>query len=373
MEALAVVRRAHHKRAAESGQEEQTATTPTWDMRAVSLTGILCLLLLWMLYFAREILVPITFAFVLNLLLQPVTRTIDRLGIPKPLSALLTLLAFLALLLLVCASLAGPLSAWIARAPESLPRLESHLWAIQPALERLQNANRELEQLARSVTGSASSISLAGPGIGGFLFSSTRAVATGLGTMVIVLYFLLVSGDLFLRRLVEILPTLSDKKQLVEMSHEIERNVSSYLSTVTLINAGVGLATGAAAYLAGLPDPLLWSVIAFLLNYVLILGPLTNIAILLVAGLMSFDSLWRAVIPALAYLAIHIVEGEGFTPMIVARRFTLNPVLIVLSLIFWFWMWGIAGALLAVPLLAIFKMVCDRVAPLAGLGHFLGG
>jgi len=145
---------------------------------------------------------------------------------------------------------------------------------------------------------------------GDFLFSSTRAVVTGLGTMIVVLYFLLVSGDLFLRRLVEVLPTLSDKKQLVEISHEIERNISSYLVTVTLINAGVGLATGIATYLCGLTDPL-WRALAFLLNYVLILGPLTNLCILALVGLMSFDSLWRALLPALAYLAIHIVEGEG--------------------------------------------------------------
>ena len=111
----------------------------------------------------------------------------------------------------------------------------------------------------------------------------------------------------------------------------------------------------------------------FLLNYVLILGPLTNACILVLVGMMSFDSTGRALLPAVAYLAIHVIEGEGLTPSIVARRFTLNPVLIVLSLIFWFWMWGIAGALLAVPLLAIFKMVCDRVAPLAGVGHFIGG
>ncbi len=345
----------------------------TWDARTVALAGLFSLLLLWVLYFAREILVPITFAFVLNLLLQPAAKALARFHVPKPIAALLTLLIFMALLLLLGATLAGPLSAWVGKAPEGLQRLESDLWALRPTIDKLQSANRELEQLAQSVTGSSTTVSLAGPGIGDFLFSSTRAVVTGLGTMMIVLYFLLVSGEVFLRRLVEILPTLSDKKQLVEMSHEIERSVSTYLITVTLINAGVGVATGIATYLCGLPDPLLWGAIAFLLNYVLILGPLTNLVILLLVGFMSFDSTWRAVIPALAYLTIHVVEGEGFTPMIVARRFTLNPVLIVLSLIFWFWMWGIAGALLAVPLLAIFKMVCDRIAPLAGLGHFLGG
>ena len=339
----------------------------------MALAGILGVLLLWVMYFGRDILVPITFAFVLNLLLQPASKALSRLGMPKPIGALLTLLIFLGVLLLLCATLAGPLSAWVARAPQSLPRLESDLWAIRPTIEKLQSANRELEQLAQSVTGTTATIAVAGPGIGDFLFSSTRAIVTGLGTMIIVLYFLLVSGDLFLRRLVEILPTLSDKKQLVDISHEIERSVSSYLITITLINAGVGIASGVATYLSGLPDPLLWGVVAFLLNYVLILGPVTNLAILLIAGLMSFDSIWRAAIPALAYLVIHLVEGEGFTPMIVARRFTLNPVLIVLSLIFWFWIWGIAGGLLAVPLLAIFKMICDRIAPLTGLGHFLGG
>jgi predicted PurR-regulated permease PerM len=372
-----MVRRAHHKPARESAVDPRSVAAQdldaSWDMQGMALAGIFGLLLLWVLYFGRDILVPITFAFVLNLLLQPAAKVLCRLGIPKPVAALLTLLTFLGVLLLLGATLAGPLSAWVARAPESLPRLEGALGAIQPTLERVQDANRELERLAQSVTGSSTTISLAGPGIGDFLFSSSRALATGLGTTVLVLYFLLVSGDLFLRRLVEILPTLSDKKQLVEISHEIERSVSGYLITVTLINIGVGFATGIATYLCGLPDPLLWGAIAFLLNYVLILGPLTNLAILLIVGLMSFDSAWRAAIPALAYLTIHVVEGEGFTPMIVARRFTLNPVLIVLSLIFWFWMWGIAGGLLAVPLLAILKMICDRIAPLAGLGHFLGG
>lgn len=368
-----MVRRAHHRRTADPPAEAPEPEAASWDAHSLALAGIFSLLLLWLLYFAREILVPITFAFVLNLLLQPAAKALGRLHIPKPIAALLTLLIFMGALFLLGVTLAGPLSSWVGKAPESLQRLESDLWALRPTIEKVQNANRELEQLTQSVTGSSTSISVAGPGIGSYLFSSTRAVATGLGTMIIVLFFLLVSGDVFLRRLVEILPTLSDKKQLVEISHEIERSVSGYLITVTLINAGVGAATGIATYLCGLPDPLLWGAIAFLFNYVLILGPLTNFAILVLVGLLSFDSLLRAMLPALAYLLIHVVEGEGFTPMIVARRFTLNPVLIVLSLIFWFWMWGIAGALLAVPLLAIFKMVCDRIAPLAGLGHFLGG
>ncbi len=113
--------------------------------------------------------------------------------------------------------------------------------------------------------------------------------------------------------------------------------------------------------------------LAFILNYVLILGPLTGIGLFFLVGLMSFDTLWQALLPPAAYLTIHVIEGEWVTPMLVARRFTLNPVLVIGSLIFWDWMWGIPGALLAVPMLAVFKIVCDRVRPLAALGHFIEG
>ncbi len=176
-----------------------------------------------------------------------------------------------------------------------------------------------------------------------------------------------------LRRLVEIVPRLSNKKQAVEIAHEIETQVSAYLGTIGLINAAVGLATGIAAYACGLPDAVLWGTLAFLLNFVPILGPLCGIVLLFMIGLLTFDQLWRAALPAGIYLLIHVMEGELITPMLLARRFVLNPVLVVLSLIFWFWMWGIAGALVSVPMLAILKIVCDRVRPLMAIGHFLGG
>ena len=212
---------------------------------------------------------------------------------------------------------------------------------------------------------------MTGPGVGSFLFSSTRFMLVGLGTTVVLLFFLLVSGDLFLRRLVEILPTFSNKKQAVEISREIESNISSYLATISLINLGVGILTGIATYFCGLSDPILWGTVAFLLNFVPILGPLCGVAILLLAGLLTFDPLWQAALPAGIYLLVHTIE-ETITPLLLARRFILNPVLVIISLIFWYWMWGIAGALLAVPLLATVKIVCDRIKPLMALGHFLG-
>ena len=188
-----------------------------------------------------------------------------------------------------------------------------------------------------------------GPPLTSFLFSGTRAIITGLITTAVLLFFLLVSGDLFLRRLIEILPTMSDKKRAVSISIEIQHTVSGYLATIVLMNMRVGLLTGIAAYFCGLTDPIMWGTVAFLLNFAPYFGPLVGVGIFALAGLLTFDLLGHAFFPAGLYLAIHMAEGEGITPILLARRFTLNPVVVIISLIFWYWMWGIAGAILAVP------------------------
>jgi predicted PurR-regulated permease PerM len=151
--------------------------------------------------------------------------------------------------------------------------------------------------------------------------------------MVLVLFFLLIAGDTFLRRLVEILPRFSDKRQAIEMLLHIEQDISAYLVTVTIMNACVGLATTLVMWLCGVGDPILWGAVAFLLNYIPILGPMLGIVIFALAGLLTSQTFWLALLPAVLYLAIHLVEGETITPMLLSRRFTLNPRLVVLSLI----------------------------------------
>ena len=158
----------------------------------------------------------------------------------------------------------------------------------------------------------------------------------------------------------------------VEIATEIEENISGYLLTITMMNALVGVASGIAMKLCGLGDPILRRPTAFLLNYIPILGPMTGVVIFFLVGIVTFDWPWYAFVPAGIYLLIHIAEGETITPMLLAKRFTLNPVLVIVSLFFWHTIWGIPGALLAVPLLAIFKIVADRIEPLKPIGHIIG-
>ncbi len=356
----------------QEAQERQAEMPLPHNLQSLLLMGIFALLLLITLYFTGEVVLPIIFAIILYLVLQPVMRVAARLRIPKAIAALLIILVFFGGVGALGFTLSEPAAHWVSQAPESLRRIESRLFVFKQPIADLQSVSKQVEKIAEGPVTDSKPVTVSGPGVSGFLFSGTRTMLVGLSTTVVLLFFLLVSGDLFLRRFVEILPTFSNKKQAVEISREIESNISSYLATISLMNFGVGVLTGVAAYSCGLSDPVLWGTVAFLLNFVPILGPLCGVVIFLLAGLLTFDVIWQAVLPAGIYLAIHIVEGEVVTPMLLARRFILNPVLVIVSLVFWYWMWGIAGALLAVPLLATVKIICDRVRPLMALGHFLG-
>ena len=208
--------------------------------------------------------------------------------------------------------------------------------------------------------------------IGGSVLSGVKQIISDGFTILLLLFFFLTSGETLLRRLVEVLPTFEDKKRAVAIASEIEENVAGYLAIITVMNVLVGTLNGVQLWLVGMPDALLFGTLAFLLNYIPILGPMTGVVIFFLVGLFTYDNPLTAFLPAGIYLGIHILEGETITPMLLARRLTLNPVLVIVSLFFWDWMWGIPGALLSVPLLAVAKIVCDRLPGLAAVGHMLG-
>ena len=346
------------------------------DVRGVFQGGMFMLALLAALYAGREIVLPIVLAIILDLLLQPALRLLERLHVPRMLGALLLIAVLFGTIVAFVTGMSGPASSWAAKLPEGVPRLQEHLSFLRAPIEAVRQFWQQAQGYVSGDSQPAASTSQA-PAIGAGLllsiFSNTSAFAAGFLETVLVLFFLLLSGDTFLRRLVEVLPNFSDKRQAVEISQHIEHDISAYLITITIMNAAVGLATALAMWLCGLGDPILWGAVAFLLNYVPILGPMVGVATFTLAGLLTANTLWLALLPAGLYFVIHLVEGEIITPTLLARRFTLNRVLVILALIFWYWMWGVPGAILAVPMLAITKIICDRIRMLAAFGHFLEG
>ena len=357
--------------AAPSARAEATPTLVPSEPRTVFLAGLFTLALLATLYAAREIVWPITLAFVLKLMLQPAVRGIERTGLPRVVSVF----AVVALLALVASAIGvlvfDSINAFVAELGAALPRLRDEIRVLLHPLRRLEDVVQSATAGAAPPPGAHEGA--IGQDIVSFTVATLQSTATGLFTTVLLLFFFLLSGDTFLRRLVEILPRFSDKRQLVEIVQQVERDITAYLGTVTMMNIAIGTATALATWASGLGNPVLWGVIAFLLNFVPVLGPFVGVGIFLGAGLLVFGTELAALVPATLYLVLHLIEGEAVTPLLLARRFTLNPALVMLSLIFWYWMWGVPGGILAIPLLAIAKIVCDRVEALAPLGHFLGG
>ncbi|HEY7990609.1 MAG TPA: AI-2E family transporter [Stellaceae bacterium] len=343
------------------------------EFRSVVLTVIMTIMVLYTLYFARDVVVPVLLALLIRLFLQLPLRFLTRHGLPRIVAVVIVMVGFLGAIALLGSALGGPASDWIANAPKNFARLQDRLEFIKRPLDALQDAAHQIERVVVAPTAGGETVTLAGPGLGGFLASNTQSLVRGAGTVVLLLFFLLAAGDTFKRRMVEILPRLSDKKNAVEIVNEIEDSISGYLLSITTINAGLGVLTGVAFYFCGMPAPVLWGTIAFSFNFIPFVGPLCAMMIFALAGMFTFSNNWFALLPVAIYIGLVLLEGQVVTPTVLARRSSLNPVAVVVSLIFWFWMWGTPGALLAVPMLATFKILCDHVGPLNAIGHFLEG
>jgi predicted PurR-regulated permease PerM len=343
------------------------------DARTVFLGGLFVLASLAALSVASEIVLPIVLALVLKLLLQPIVRGCERIRLPRFVGALLAIVLVIGALVGIGMLLKGPATDWAAKLPQAIPRIEAKLRFLIPPVDALRHTLAEIQGGGQGTAPISDAQPVRLPNLFDTLFSGTKALAAGFFTMLLVLFYLLLFGETFLRRFVEILPRFKDKRRAVEISLHIERDVSAYLLTITAINAVVGVATGGVMFLCGVGDPILWGAAAFGLNYVPIIGAMVGVALYAAVGVLALGVEPYALLPAGLYLVIHIIEGEAVTPMLLARRFTINPVAVVLGLVFWYWMWGVPGAVLAVPMLAITKIICDDVPPLRAFGHFLEG
>ena len=341
--------------------------------RSVEVTILTTLAVLYTLYFARQFLIPIVFAVLLNFLLSPLVRRMIRWRIKPPISAAVLVLLLVFALAEGAYQLAGPAQRWALTAPESFARAEQRLRSIiRPVQQVTQNVERAAGAVGAQSERPASVVVQTGPSVSSRLFGTTQRIAAGLLEVFILLYFLLAGGDLFLQKLIKVLPHFGDKVKAVEIARATEAAVSAYLSTALVINIVEGAVVAGVLWLLGMPNVLLWGALVVLFEFVPYLGALAATIVLTVAGLTTFDELPRALLIPGSFLAINLLQANVVTPMLLGHRLTLNPVAIFVGLAFFFWIWGVPGAFLAVPLLASFKIFCDHIKSLAAIGEFLG-
>src|SRR5437660_5034240 len=341
-----------------------------FDVRSIALTGLFILALFYTIYFMRSILLPIVLALLLSYLLRPIVRGLAKLKIPLPARHAFLRMCRRRLVGNGISELASPTVTWLQKAPADLTELQRKLLPVKRSVAQVTQATGEIEKLT-STNAEIKTVEVKRHPITEMFFMRTPEFIASAVLSLILLYFLLVYDQAFIAKLVKLLPTFSDKKTAVAIAHDIESQVSRYLFTITAINACLGVAVGTVVGLLGLRNPVMWGVMVALLNFVPYLGALTGIICMTIGATLSFDSLGYALIFPAVYLAFGTLEGSFITPWIMGRSLTLNPVIILLSLTFWGWMWGIVGIILAVPILAAFKIFCAHIKPMEPLAEFL--
>ncbi|HET8941298.1 MAG TPA: AI-2E family transporter [Rudaea sp.] len=360
--------------AAESG-----ATPPAHaetNLRAIkrALFTIVVLFVIGAFYIAQDVLIPIVLALLLSLLLSPIVTGLEKFArLPRALGGLLTVVALVGVMIYAAASLAQPAQNWIAHAPQTMSRIQQRLRSLREPIRKAQEASKKIEELTQPTSPTtATTVVRQESGLLADMATSMPRALGSIAAVLLLVYFFLSSGNGFLRRLVEVAPGLHEKRLVVSIAREVQQEMSRYLVMVSLINFGLGLALAATLVLLGVPNPLLWGAVAMVLNFAPYVGPACVIFALALVGFTTFDSLGQALAVPSAFFGLTVLEGQLLTPMIIGHRLSLNPTVVFVWLLLWGWLWGIPGILLAGPLLACFRIVCQHVRVLHPIFIMIG-
>ena len=295
---------------------------------------------------------------------------LQRARLPRAVGSILVLVVVVVALAGGVTLLSQPARDWVAKAPATIQTIQQRFRSFREPIRKAEEATKKLENLTQSAN--QPTVVSTEPSLLTSMATGTPRVLASIAAVLLLVYFFLSSGNGFLRRMVEIAPGLTEKKQVVSIARDVQDEMSRYLLMVTMINLAVGAVTAVTMTLLGVPNPLLWGAVAGVLNFAPYIGPAMTGIGLLVVGFTTFDTLGHVVVVPGAFFAIAFVEGQLIIPIIIGRRLALDPTVVFVWLLLWGWLWGIAGVLLAGPLLACFRIVCQHVDALKSAGVLIG-
>lgn len=320
----------------------------------------------------RALILPMVLAILASLILSPMVRLLRRNRIPEHFGAAVVVFGALAVAGCVAISLVGPATTFLNRAPAALAAGESRIRSFVRPLEALQATAERIQQVGTPPTGEGPArVEVAAPGIVERWSGSTLSAGLAIVSTIFLSYFLLASGPMFRKKLADALPSRFERNRFATLFEEIELVTSRYLLLSLIINAGVAVAAAIGLWLVGIPNALVWGLVAGVLNFVPYLGAYTTMALLALFVLSSPDATGHEIFGPVVLFGIHLLESNIVTPTILGKRLPLSSIAVFVALLFWGWMWGIPGAVIAVPLTVVIKVTCDHLPGLEHVGALL--
>lgn len=335
---------------------------------------VLCgLAVIGSMYFAKDLLIPLVLAVLLALLLRPLLRRMRPLHLPDFASAAILILAITGVLLLGVYKLTGQAQEWLTHAPDTVGRVSKMLPSKSGPIGNIQKTSDAVKDLTKSDNGEKTiAVEVLSPDLAITVLGVSGHVVASAIILLVVAFFLLALSDVLLKQAVESRLHFNEKKNIVQLVQNVEFGVSRYLLTVTLINIGLGVVTALTMWVLRIPNPILWGVMATTLNYVPHVGAFLCMTVLFFVGAVTHESLSYGGLVAGCFAVITFIESYFITPMTLSKSLQLSPLAVILSVLFWGWLWGIPGGLMAAPLLAVAKIICDQFEVTKPLAVFLG-
>jgi predicted PurR-regulated permease PerM len=339
--------------------ESSRWSRPLWAVFAVGCGVIL--------YYAHAAFIPVALALLFALVLSSPVEALHRRGLPRLASAMLIMLSILALLAGAVYELRDPALAWLAAAPRTVRTIERKIDPAARVLHRIDAVTQRAGHLTDGAGVTTPAPATVVPAEEEGLLGTTRSVAVALVTVLILTLFMLAGGPPMMARMTAALASDVQATHVLKVIEAVRREVGRYYATIALINVGLGIATGLVMWALGMPNPVLWGALAGVLNFIPYAGSATTLVVLAIVAFVSFDDIGSVLLVAGSYLALATIEGQVAQPLLVGQRLALNPIIVFLALWFGGWLWGIAGIVMAVPLLVTLKVIAehgDRGQPL---------
>lgn len=364
-------------RAADEDTPRERQGLDAAGVTAIATTVLAVLAVLYTLYVARTVILPVVVAILASFLLRGPVRRLRRHGIREPVGAAVVVFGLVVTIAGLLFLLSGPAMNWINRAPQALAEVERKVRTVTRSMTKVAaTAERVEEMAAGKAPGSSKTpvvVATTRPGFLSRAFGSVASLVVAGLSVTFLTFFLLASGDLFMRKLMKVLPYNAHHRGVPkQISDEVEVAVAGYLRTSILINIGLGIATWLVLMLLEMPNAALWGAMAAMLNFIPYLGALLTVAVLSVAAITVFDTISHALLVPAAFLFLNMIESNLVTPTLLGRQFPLNTVALFVGVMLWGFVWGVPGAILAVPIMVTLKILTDRVPALRPFGEFLG-